>query len=58
MSGGNLSRMERGKEIFKTVIIGLLIIYGAWLFIGLLLMVLNISPGFGLDSWWKIECAL
>ena len=53
ISAGSTARLERGKQIITATIIGLLIIYGAWLFIGLLLNSLGVT-----GSWWEIDCAV
>ena len=53
ISAGSTARLERGKQIITATIIGLLIIYGAWLFIGLLLNSLGVT-----GSWWEIDCPL
>jgi hypothetical protein len=56
ISGTNLARLDQGKQIIKTVVVGLIIIYGAWLFLSLLLNALDITDWTGLDEWWQIEC--
>ena len=58
ISAGSSTRLERGKQIITATIIGLLIIYGAWLFIGLLLNSLGVATWTGLGSWFEIDCAI
>ena len=58
ISAGSTARLERGKQIITATIIGLLIIYGAWLFIGLLLNSLGVATWTGLGSWFEIDCAI
>ena len=56
ISGTNLARLEQGKQIIKATVVGLIIIYTAWLFLSLLLSALDMNDWTGLDTWWQIEC--
>ena len=55
-SAGNTGRLEQGKKIITATVIGLLIIYGSWVFINLLLTSLGVAGWTGLGTWWQIEC--
>lgn len=55
-SAGNMARLEQGKKIITATIIGLLIIYGSWIFVSFLLQALGVSSWTGLGTWWGIEC--
>ncbi len=57
---GDSEMLSRAKKLFGSVVIGLLIIYGAWLVINLFFTVIGLST-FGLeltgpDKWFKINC--
>jgi len=58
ISAGSTARLERGKQIIIATIIGLLIIYGAWLFISLLLTSLGVIVWEGVGTWFEIPCAI
>lgn len=49
--GGNPSYLARGKQILKSVAVGLLLVYGAYLIIGLFLGVLGVAEWTGLSNW-------
>jgi len=54
---GGPSALEKAKSLFTSVIIGLLIIYCAWLIVNLFLMVLGVTQWTGsAGQWWKITC--
>ncbi len=55
--GGNPNMLKQGKEILKATGIGLLIIYGAWIFVDLIFwgIGVNVWTGPG-EGWWKINC--
>jgi hypothetical protein len=54
---GSPGRVQEGKKIIFATIIGILIVYGAWLFINLLLNALNVNTFTGTNNWWQIDCA-
>ncbi len=56
-SEGGSEALNRAKSLFKSVVVGLFIIYGAWLIINLFFMVIGVNSWTGLEGgWWKIEC--
>lgn len=56
LAGSNPAQMEKGKEVLKSVVIGLIIIYGAWLFISFFLTMIGVASWTGLESWFEINC--
>ena len=56
---GNPSFYEKGKQTLTAVVIGLLIVYGAWVFINTFLTFIGFvnftGPGAG---WWQISCGI
>ncbi len=60
--GGSPTMVSRGKAILTSVVIGLVIIFAAWLIINVLFTALNLSDfGLGLtgpDKWSQIECTI
>ena len=55
-SDGNMARLEQGKKIITATVIGLLIVYGSWLFINLLLQIMGVAGWKGFGTWWAITC--
>ena len=53
---GNPSRVQQGQQILFATVIGLLIVYGAWLFISMALDVLGVATFTGTGNWWEIDC--
>lgn len=58
-AGGSTTRVAQAKKLFQAVIIGLAIIYGAWLLISVALSLLGVAEWTGLRSgWYKIHCPI
>lgn len=59
LGGGNPQMLEKGKTILTAVVVGLIIVYAAWLFLNTLFMALGVQQWVGLgDSsgrFWKIQ---
>lgn len=54
---GKPEMLTHAKQLFGSVIIGLLIIYGAWLIINTFFMLIGIADWTGLEQgWWQINC--
>ena len=47
---------EKGKKTLTSVVIGLLIVYAAWVFVNTFLMFLGVAEWTRLGSWWQIQC--
>lgn len=61
VSGGDQKRLTQAKQILTAVVIGLIITYGAWVFINTFFNLIGVAEwnGFSLkESWWKIPCSL
>ena len=49
--------LELSRRIFTSVVYGLLIIYGAWLFVNLFFQLIGVAKWTGLSKgWWQINC--
>ncbi len=58
-AGGSSERVTRAKKLFKGIVIGLAIIYGAWLMVSVALSLLGVAEWTGLRSgWYKIHCPI
>ncbi|MEK7542458.1 MAG: hypothetical protein AAB524_02025 [Patescibacteria group bacterium] len=57
-SAGSPQRVKQGQQILLAVVVGLLIVYGAWLFISLLLTSLGAVNFTGTGNWFEIQCGV
>ncbi len=56
-SGGNPGTLETAKKLLTSVIIGLVIVYGAWLIVDLFFNLIGVNSWTGLgEGWWTINC--
>ncbi len=57
---GGPAMISQAKKLFSSVVIGLLIIYGAWLVVSTFFMVIGINEFNEFktlpQNWWKINC--
>ncbi len=58
-SAGDPGMLTRSRNIFKSAIIGLSIVYGSWIIIGLILEIMGVAQWTGLSShgWFQIQCS-
>jgi len=57
-AAGSLQGIQRARQVATATVVGLVIIYGAWLFVNLLLSTLGVTIWSGVGSWWEIDCPL
>jgi type IV secretory pathway VirB2 component (pilin) len=56
-SGGNPTMINQGRDVIKAVIIGLLIVFCAWLLINLFFSFIGVASWTNLqEGWFKINC--
>lgn len=55
-SAGNPGTLATAKKLLTSVIIGLVIVYGAWLIVSLFFTTIGVNSWTGLNEWWKIDC--
>lgn len=61
--GMSPKQIERGKAIIKTVLIGIALIYGAYLIVGTFLNIIGVTEYSGLSSWadqgvFAVDCPI
>jgi cation transport ATPase len=58
MAQGKVEEWKKGKDVLIAVIIGLVIIYSAWLLVGLFLTTIGVTSidGWNPQNWFKINC--
>ncbi len=58
-AGGDPKGFKEGQNIIKWVVIGLVIIFGAWLFTNLLFNLIGVQEWTGLrGGWFEIDCPI
>jgi hypothetical protein len=55
---GNPSCINRANSIFKSVAIGIVIMFAAWVIVGTVFVQLGVQPWTGLISWHQITCPI
>lgn len=56
-AGGSEEGRARGKKVFTSTVIGLVIIYTAWLLIdSLIIMIAKNVEGYVPAEWWQVQC--
>ncbi len=55
-AGSNPNLLNRSKQIFYSIAIGLLIVYGSWLLVNLFFQTIGVAEWTGLKNWWQIKC--
>ncbi|HRY52880.1 MAG TPA: pilin [Candidatus Portnoybacteria bacterium] len=56
-AGGSEERFKKGKEMFKNVAIGVLIILASWAIVNTLITTFGTSvDGFVPGNWWRVNC--
>ncbi len=53
---GGPATLIKAKTLFTSVVIGLLIIYCAWLIVSMFFWAIGVSEWGGLKTWWVIKC--
>ncbi len=54
---GGPDTLSKARTLFKSVAIGLILIYAAWLIVNAFFWVIGVNTWTGLrEGWWKIEC--
>jgi hypothetical protein len=58
MAQGKVEEWKKGKDVLIAVVIGLFIIYSAWLLVGLFFTAIGITSIEGWDpkNWFQINC--
>lgn len=55
-AGTSPATLEKAKKIITNTILGLLIIFTAWLTINTFMMFIGVQEWTGLQTWWQIDC--
>jgi hypothetical protein len=55
-AGTNPSNLERARQLITNVVMGLVIIFIAWIIINTFLMFIGVQEWTGLQTWWNIDC--
>ena len=55
-AGSSPERVSKAKSIITSVVIGLVIIFVAWVFLNTFLDAIGVAEWTGLKTWWEIKC--
>ncbi len=56
-TSGGPETLSKAKTLFKSVLIGLILVYAAWLIVNTFFWVIGVNTWTGLkEGWWSIEC--
>jgi len=55
-AGPSPEKVSQAKSIITSIVIGLIIIFVAWVFLNTFLDAIGVAEWTGLKTWWKIEC--
>ena len=56
IAGPNPELFSKGKAILTATVIGLVIVFVAWVFLNTFLDFLGVAEWTGLKTWWQIRC--
>jgi len=52
----NPQNIDKGKTVLLYTIVGLLLIFGAWLLVNTFFTIVGVQTWTGLKNWWEIKC--
>ena len=55
---GNPEMFNKGKSILTATVVGLIIVYTAYVLLSTILTLLGVADWTGLGSWWQIDCPI
>jgi len=56
IAGVDSNKLQKGKDIIKAVIFGLIIIFAAWVILNTFLSSMGVAQWTGLQNWWEFKC--
>jgi predicted small integral membrane protein len=56
ISGADPAKLNKAKQIVWAAVIGLVVIFLAWVFINTFLDAIGVADWTGLGTWWEIDC--
>ena len=56
VSRGDPGMLTKGKDVLTAVVIGLIIVYTAYVLLSTVLTFLGVADWTGLGTWWQIQC--
>lgn len=55
---GNPGTYTQGRSVLTATVVGLIIVYTAWVLLNTVLTSLGVASWTGLGTWWQIQCTL
>ena len=56
LASGDPAKLSKATAIIKSVVIGLAIIFGAWIIVNTFFSIMGFEQWTGLNTWWQIKC--
>jgi len=56
IAGVDPGKMEQGKQIITAAIVGLIIMFVAWILLNTFFSSLSMAKWTGLGTWWEFQC--
>lgn len=57
IAGPDPGKVNQAKSIIFAVVIGIVVIFAAWVFLNTFLTTIGVATWTGLDNWWQITCS-
>ncbi len=55
----NIGMLSQADKVMTSVVIGLVIVFGAWIFVNTFFTVIGVAEWTGLDEgWWTVSCPI
>ena len=56
IAGPDPGKINQAKSIIFAVVMGIVVVFAAWVFLNTFLTTIGVSAWTGLDNWWQITC--
>ena len=56
IAGPDPGKVSQARSIIFAVVIGIVVVFAAWVFLNTFLTTIGVSTWTGLDNWWQITC--
>jgi len=57
IAGPDPGKISQAKSIVTAVVIGIVVVFVAWVFLNTFLTTIGVATWTGLDNWWEIACS-
>ncbi len=57
IAGADPGKISQARSIITAVVIGIVVVFVAWVFLNTFLSTIGVATWTGLDNWWEITCS-